>query len=190
MATGMVQEEHKIELKEKLKGKKVLLIAPGKSSMEEREKIEAFAASEGTVSISVNFDYSGVDYIFLSNLRRFRELDVSKRNKCIITSNIPADNVYLQTKYRNLLTFEEAVKDNAGLMAIRFLMDYGVKEIYLAGFDGYTHDARENYGDSHMAFITRNAVLDAMNEGMSKVLKQYSRKIGIKFLTAQKHVVI
>lgn len=188
METGRVQDEHEAELKEKLAGKKVLLIAPGKSSVDEKEKIVRFAADVDVISFSVNFDYVGTDYIFLSNLRRFRELDVEKRCKCVVTSNIPADNVYLQMKYRDLLTNEESVKDNAGLMAIKFLMNYNAKVIYLAGFDGYAHDVQENYGDSQMAFITRNAVLDAMNSGMSKVLKQYSEKIEIRFLTEQKHV--
>ncbi len=192
MATGRVQEAHKTELKDKLVGKKVLLIAPGKSSVDEVEKIIGFAVKDDVVSISVNFDYAKVetDFIFLSNLRRFRELETDKRSKCIVTSNIPADNVYLQTKYKDLLTDIEAVKDNAGLMAIKFLMDYEVKEIYLAGFDGYAHDVKENYGDRQMALITRNAVLDAMNEGMTAVMRQYSKDVDIHFLTDEKHVRI
>lgn len=192
MATGQVHEAHMAELKDKLTGKKVLLIAPGKSSADEMKKIVSFSKKNEVISISVNFDYTGVetDFIFLSNLRRFRELNVDKRSKCIVTSNIPADNVYLQTKYKDLLTDIEAVKDNAGLMAIKFLMDYGVKEIYLAGFDGYAHDVRENYGDRQMAFITRNAVLDAMNEGMTAVMKRYSKNVNIHFLTDEKHVRI
>lgn len=192
MVTGRVQEAHMAELKDKLAEKKVLLIAPGKSSVDEMERIVEFAGKDDVISISVNFDYTSVetDFIFLSNLRRFRELGVDKRSKCIVTSNIPADNVYLQTKYRDLLTEVEAVKDNAGLMAIKFLMNYGVKKIYLAGFDGYAHDVSENYGDRQMAFITRNAVLDAMNEGMTVVMKSYSKDVDIHFLTDEKHVRI
>ncbi len=191
MATGKVQEEHKTELKERLKGKKILLIAPGKSSVDEDEKIRAFKTDE-VIVISVNYAYESItpDFIFLSNLRRFRELDSNQKNKCIVTSNIPAEGVYYQTKYRDLLNSEEAVADNAGLMVIKFLMQYEVEGIYLAGFDGYSHDVRENYGSSEMAFITRNAVLDAMNAGMSKVLKEYSNKINIRFVTAPKFVVL
>lgn len=190
MTTGRVQDEHKAELKMKLSGKKVLLIAPGKSSVDEVKKIRDFASENDVIVISVNFDYPymNTEYIFLSNLRRFRELAKEKREKCIVTSNIPADHIYLQTKYHDLLSGEEAVRDNAGLMAIKFLVEYGVKQIYLAGFDGYSHDVSDNYADSHMAFVTRNAVLDAMNEGMKKVLKQYSRKIQITFLTESKHL--
>ena len=130
------------------------------------------------------------DYIFLSNLRRFREMGESDKTKSIVTSNIPAQDVYLQTKYRELLNHEEAVTDNAGLMAIKFFMAYGVAKIYLAGFDGYSHDIRENYGNSEMAFMTRNAVLDAMNVGMSKVLREYSQQIVIEFLTTPKYVTL
>lgn len=191
MATGKAQDEHKTELKEKLEGKKILLIAPGKSSVSEVETIRAFV-DEKTVVISVNYTYKSIDpdFIFLSNLRRFRELAEEDRVKCIVTSNIPSEGVYFQTKYRDLTNEEESVYDNAGLMAIKLLMSYGVSGIYLAGFDGYSHDVRENYCDSDMAFITRNAVLDAMNIGMSKVLKQYSKEVYIEFLTTPKYVNI
>lgn len=190
MATGKAQEEHKEELKEKLRGKKILLIAPGKSSVAERDKIIEFAKQNDVVTVSVNFDYiyTKTDFIFLSNLRRFRELDNNAKKKCIVTSNIPADSIYLQTRYRDLISNEEAVKDNAGLMAIKFLAMCEVSRIYLAGFDGYSHDEKDNYGDNRMAFVTKNAVLDAMNEGMSKVLKEYIKWTDIKFLTAPRHV--
>ena len=192
MATGNVQEEHKDELKKQLNGKTVLLVAPGKSSFDEQEKIVDFSSKENVVTISVNFCYPEIDvnYIFLSNLRRFRELEPEKRCKCIVTSNIPADNIYLQLNYRDLLSNVQEVRDNAGLMAVKFLSMYGAKEIYLAGFDGYAHDANENYGDSRLAFVTRNAVLDAMNEGMTKVLRTYCNEIPIRFLTRPRNIVI
>lgn len=191
MATGRFQEEHKVELTEKLKSKTVLLIAPGKSAIEEKDRILSFV-NEDVVTVSVNYNYPIVDtdYIFLSNLRRFRELDVSNRGKCIVTSNIPVDNVYLQTKYRDLLCDIEAVRDNAGLMAIKFFIQMGVEKIYLAGFDGYSHNENENYGESTMAFVTRTAILDAINQGMTEMLKKYSGLVELNFLTQPHYVKI
>lgn len=191
MATGKSQEEHKTELIENLNGKTILLIAPGKSSIEEKNKILSFL-NKDVITVSVNYNYNLVntDYIFLSNLRRFRELDSSNREKCIVTSNIPADNVYIQTKYRDLLCDIDAVKDNAGLMAIKFFTQIGVKKIYLAGFDGYSHDETENYGESSMAFVTKSAVLDAMNQGMTQMLKKYNGLVELKFLTTPHYVNI
>lgn len=192
METGKVQEDHKEEFKKRIAGKKVILIAPGKSSVSEKQIICQSAKNEDIVIISVNFDYLYLpcDYIFLSNIRRFKELGKDKKKKCIVTSNIPADGVYLQTKYKDLLNSIEAVSDNAGLMAIKFLMLYGVSEIKLAGFDGYSHDVRENYVDTSMELITQNAILDAMNDGMTHVLREYAKNIDITFLTTPKHVTL
>ena len=82
------------------------------------------------------------------------------------------------------------VKDNAGLMAIKFLMGFGVRETALAGFDGYSHDAENNYVDKHFGVVSKNDVLDAMNEGMSRVLSAYSASVKITFLTAPRYVNI
>lgn len=190
LASGKVQEEHLVEFKQNLNGKTVLLIAPGRSSVNEAEKIISTMNDKNIISIGVNSDYQAAetDYIFLSNLRRYKELDDNKKAKCIVTSNIPATGTYLQVKYSGLLNGVEAVNDNAGLMAINLMIQYGVKKVLVAGFDGYSHDSKENYANSQLAFITRNAVLDAMNVGMTEVLVQYSRRIEIEFLTNPKHI--
>ena len=189
MNTGKEIIVHKEELSQKLNGRKVLLIAPGRSSADEVEKIISFQSNDVAV-ISINFDYTEVstDYISLSNLRRFRDLDIDKKKKCIVTSNIPADGVYYQIKYSQLRNNTEYVEDNAGLMAIKFLIDFGVTEVFLAGFDGYSHDAEENYAEHKMVQFTKNAMLDAMNSGMNEVLRQYQDKINITFLTKTRYV--
>ena len=75
-------------------------------------------------------------------------------------------------------------------MAIKFFTQIGVKKIYLAGFDGYSHDEKENYGESSMAFVTKSAVLDAMNQGMTQMLKKYNGLVELKFLTTPHYVNI
>ncbi|MDE6617169.1 MAG: 3-hydroxy-3-methylglutaryl-CoA lyase, partial [Lachnospiraceae bacterium] len=192
MTKGKTQEEHLAELKNALKGKKIILIAPGKSSADEKNTIIQAIESGNTVTIGINgqYQYKETDYIFLSNLRRYKELEPGGVSKYIITSNIAADGAYLQADYRELLNGEENVTDNAGLMAIKFLINQGVQEILLAGFDGYSHDSKENYVDNQLAFITRNAVLDAMNSGMSKMLAKYSKQTKIKFLTKPRNVTL
>lgn len=191
METGKALELHKTELEVVLKGKTIVLISPGKSSVEEREKIVACAGNhKEMVCVSVNYEYEYVkpQYIFVSNLRRFRELNINKDIKYIVTSNIRADGIYYKTKYRDLLNDERMVSDNAGLMAIKFFINHGAAKLLLAGFDGYSHDLRKNYGKDEMTYITKNAVLDAINMGMGKVLKEYSKMIEIEFLTAPKYI--
>lgn len=185
MTRGKIQEKHNEELKTFLKNKTIVLIAPGKSSVEERKKIQTVSCNDDVIMVSINFEYDYVEpeFIFLSNIRRYKELDKKKLEKCIITSNVPTDKGYIQAKYNDLVNMVDSVRDNAGLMAVKFFMTYEVKEILLAGFDGYSHDVKENYANTQMSFISRNAVLDAMNEGMTKVLQEYKRQIKITFLT-------
>ena len=189
-ATGQVQELHLQELTKRISGSRVLIIAPGRSSVEEFERIKSMAGEADVVTISINFDYQllDTDFIFLSNLRRFRELSPEKYGKCIVTSNIPAMGVYLQTSYRELLNNTEAVRDNAGMMLVRLLIQLGAREILVAGMDGYDTDPSRNYADQSMAFYTRKAQMEAMNAGMSAVLSEYSRQIPLHLVTEPKFV--
>lgn len=190
MAAGEAQEEHLADLKEMLIGKKLLLIAPGKSSGVEKEKIKMFSQQDDIVTVSINFDYldCDTDYIFLSNLRRFRELSGEKHEKCIVTANIPISSAYLQTSYYDLLLPLEAVRDNAGLMAVKFFISLGVSKIYLAGYDGYSYDIRQNYADHSMEMITKKAMIDAMNEGMCEMLSVLREKASIELITTIRHI--
>lgn len=191
LASGKGQDVHIAELKDQISGKSVLVIAPGRSSKKDRNKIIEYAKREEVISISVNTDYEyyNTDYIFLSNLRRYRELESGKREKCIVTSNISEDGVYIQTDYAALLNTVEGVRDNAGLMLIRFLMNLGVSKIILAGMDGYSHEMAENYADEEKVYITRKSILDEMNKGISQVLSDYAQKVKIEFLTESKYIV-
>ncbi len=190
LASGKAQEDHKEELAEKLKGKKILLIAPGKSSADESNKIHEQMKKPDVISVSINFDYSGTDYIFLSNLRRYKELDKNIYEKCIVTSNITCDKAYLKVRYRDLLNDVETVKDNAGLMSIKFFMQFNVKEIILAGFDGYSHDLKENYADSYMELVVKSVTLDIMNASITEVIRKYAAQVKISFCTNSKYVLI
>ncbi len=190
LAAGQAQNLHLAELKKRIENKSVLIIAPGRSAVEEADKIVVLAKDENVVSISINFDYPecATDFIFLSNLRRFRELDPTKYGKCIITSNISAMGVYLQTSYRDLLNNTAAVRDNAGLMLIQLLIRLGAKKILVAGMDGYSLDPLQNFADQSMAFFAQKATFDAMNAGMTAVLENYGKQIKIEFVTTTKYV--
>ena len=71
MDTGNVQEEHLAELKTMIKGKEVLIIASGRSTIDEKEKVLACASRENIVTIGINFDYTefSTDFIFKIKLK-------------------------------------------------------------------------------------------------------------------------
>ncbi len=191
MEIGETQEDRLEELKRNLKDKKVLIIAPGKSAEIEKEKVIA-CAKKGRITISINFDYPYLetDYIFLSNLRRYREIEASKLKKAIVTSNIPAREVYLKTDYESLLNENNKVKDNAGLLLMKYLIELGVKEIEIAGMDGYGNDSQENYAKQEMIFIASKKVYQEMNEGINNILKELKKQIKIQFITTPHFIKI
>ena len=190
METGEVQETRLDELTRRIAGKEVLIIGPGKSSVEEKSKIISYAEKTEVVSISINYDYPeyDTDFIFISNLRRYRELDKAKLGKCIVTSNIPKVDAYLQTKYADLLNKNEAVKDNAGMMLCKFLTNLGAAKIMLAGLDGYSMDESQNYANDKMALFTQRGMLKSMNDGMEEVLNSIAKLVDIEFLTTPKFI--
>ncbi len=190
MASDDVQGERLSDVQLAISGKDVLIIAPGKSSSIDKDKIIGIMESDDVVSISINAEYKhkATDYIFLSNLRRYRDLDVSKHEKCIVTSNIPATDMYLKVRYSELTNQYELVRDNAGLMAIKFVMSLGAKRVLLAGMDGYSMNSQENYADKSMEFFAERANLESMNEGVSRCITKFSESISITFVTEPKYV--
>ncbi len=189
MQKGQAQEIHKAELQSFLKGKSVLLIAAGKSAVDDKEAIISLAKQENIVVVSVNYEYKfcPVDYIFLSNQRRYKELPLEARRKCIATSNIMADELYLQPGYQDLW-MEDGIKGNAGIMAIRFFMSLGVEHFFLAGYDGYSLDNRNNFGDSRMEVVMKRDVLEESNREMTRALRMASQKVLLDFVSNPKNL--
>ena len=93
MLTGVVKSEHLQEIKNTAKGKKILLIAPGKTAVSEKDRIIDFIDQNDPLTFSINHDYGLVDcdYIFISNIRRFKNLSNTVYSKTISTSNIKSN---------------------------------------------------------------------------------------------------
>lgn len=176
---------NKIELFNRLHDSEVLLVAPGRGSIKEKDKILALLSSNALIVISINhyYPYVETDYIFLSNQRRFKELNKQYYGKSIITSNIHENGVFCKVNYTELLNEQENVRDNAGLMAVKFLISQQVKKIYLAGFDGYNYGPTKNYADSQMELFQDNSRFDEVNKGMSIVLSEFSKQVSLEYVT-------
>ena len=70
--------------------------------------------------------------LFIETYKEFKGIESSE------VTNMFQKIGCIYPKYKDLVNQMEGVRDNAGLMAIKFLMGYGVSEIKLAGFDGYS----------------------------------------------------
>lgn len=176
------------KIKNSIKDKKVLIIAPGKSAETEKEKIVEFASRNEVISFSINFiyDYANCDFIFISNIRRYQDMDKNclNKGKIIITSNIEEDTpVFANLPYRELLNNSDTVGDNSMLMLIKLLIKCGIGEIFIAGLDGYSYNGNQNFINNEMSFSASPQYFETMNKKIEIALSDFSKNIQINYLT-------
>lgn len=192
MSKGKANNEHMEDFGRILKGRKVLLIAPGKTAASQYSKIMAFIKENSPITVSINHEYEKMttDYIFTPNMRRFRALPASSYKKTLVTTNIKTDEVYMCLDYYSLINSSKSVRDNAGLMAVRLMINMGCREIWLAGFDGYDYVTNRNYENRDMELVMSNEQIDDLNDGIEQVLKEFSSKIDIHFVTESRFMTL
>lgn len=171
-----------------LAGKKAFIIAPGKSIDSYRNKIAEIAARDDVASFSVNFVYPFVDtdFIFIGNRKRLSELDAGdapQKSRVIAASNVPFPNPFARLSYSEIINDNEAVRDNSSLMILKYLIGIGVKEIYIAGMDGYSYDSLGNYSQLQHSFIKRSEDIDRINKGLTDAINKMSESADIHFVT-------
>lgn len=144
-------ENHKYKLIsfEKIPVKeKILLIAPGKSVLQDLNKIKEFSKQEDVTVISLNHKnpYIKSTYLFFGNEKRYQEFNnnFKKNDQIIATSNIKnIECVDYILNYSELSKNQE--KSFSSILLLNFISNLEkVKTIYLAGFDGY-QTSSQNY---------------------------------------------
>ena len=185
MSQGNANNTHMEEFVKQISGKTILLIAPGRTCIQQKEDIRTFIEKHNAKVIGINHkpEICDTDYIFVSNMRRFKSLPENVYDKTITTTNIKASSSYLNLDYYSLTNPSGTVHDNAGMMAIQFMINIGCREIWLAGFDGYQYQTSKNYEDHDMMLVMREDQIDDLNFGIQQTLEEFSQKINIRFLT-------
>lgn len=173
------------ELRMKWQRKKILVLAPGSSILEQEKNIGQYIQREKPVVISANFlpENIKVDYIFCSNARRLEILQNCSRGiELLITSNL-LDMCCGREKicnYSDLSFDENGVFDNSVIMLIKLLKRLGICSVTLAGFDGYKSKG-ENYVASYM--INQHTKGELENIKIRKYMKQLGSQMKVEYLT-------
>ncbi|MCM1121593.1 MAG: aldolase catalytic domain-containing protein [Eubacterium sp.] len=145
-----------------LRDREVMLLAPGKNIVEQSGRIKEYLAEKGAediVKIAINFVPAGipVDAVFISNAKRYVPLSTKlsqSENKLttLATSNVTKasgsfDYVF---NYSALLDEQALIVDNPMIMLFKLLREAGVAHVSLAGFDGYVKADAPNYVNPNM----------------------------------------
>lgn len=173
-------------LKEELKNKNILIICPGQSINKNIDLIQNCAKDNNCIIISVGFDvpFMKADYMFISNQCRLDNLQDIQADKIIYTSNIVQDDTNkLIVNYNKLLNDIDIISDNAGIMLINLLAKLRVKNMYIAGMDGYDY-SNDNFYKNTLELGHENSYIDKLNEALSEKVSQMKEYLNIKFITA------
>lgn len=194
-----IQDEPTLKiLREMIQGRKVLVLAPGKSIKKQKEIICKFIETEHPFVISVQFfpvDFP-TDLIFCSNGRRFHKLlhaMAEKKNRSIpfiVTSNLleePSDEIMV-INYASYLNEEPDIQDNGGLMCLNLLNKIGADKITLAGFDGFRMNQEKNYCQSSLYINVEQEHLKKMNKAVKNKIAQIQKQVSLTFLTSSMYL--
>ena len=178
-----------IMLGRELKGKRVLLIGPGKNIKLQFEKVIDYINTLRPVTISINYIPDGItpDYVFLTKTDRYNKMSTALLQgtiKTIATSNIECRNGKFDYQiYRvPLLEPKEEIKDNSFIMLLKVLQKIGVNHIACAGLDGYS-DKEDNYAVSGMEYDFVKRAAAHLNNHIRKVITDDFRDMNIDFIT-------
>ena len=183
-------------LGEKINGRKVLLLAPGKTIISEKEKIQNFIKKENPIVIAVNAVHQGYDYdyiIFINSVRYQYAKEsyetLFNKTKKILLSNIKTDT----DENEVIVNFNSVIKrgwehfDNAVICTLRLLSKLDVKNVALAGFDGFKTSYNESYADSSLPTLNPDGKWAELNEEIKDMFKDFvmssKDKMTIEFIT-------
>lgn len=186
------------ELYRRFSGKTVLILGPGSSLLNYKEKIRKFIDETKPLVISINFipENYPVDYVFLSNPRRYIHLlnclkEAEKKVPIIATSNVTETQGRFDFTLNNeaLMDTNAKVKDYSFVMLLKALKDKGITKIYCAGLDGYSENG-SNYANPDMEywFARRNA--PSLNSYVRNYLNCGEISTPISFLTPSYYEIL
>ena len=90
--------------------------------------------------------------------------------------------------YSSLLSENETIRDNPLMMFLRLLCYIGNKEIFLAGFDGYTEDNKNNYYTDYVRLLFGQHNVMLRNEAIKEELKGISRFMRVHSITPTRYL--
>lgn len=165
----------KKEIVNSIGGRKVLLIAPGKSVITDVDRIKRLIEKEKLYVLGVNavlpIYASFYDAVFFTNSIRYNYAQEAYPDEFEKLNKILLSNIKTKTDSDNefIVNFNLAIKrgwdhfDNAVICALRLLYRLEVSEVEVAGFDGFKNKYNESYADASLPTLNPEGKWDELN---------------------------
>ena len=170
------------DFKKTLAGRTVLLVAPGKSSLDEKAKIDAYIEEKHPYVIGVNAILPGYHYdaLFFVNPARY---DYAKNVNPAVFAQTPhllLSNIKTEAgENERIFSYEKAVKrgwqhfDNAVICCLRLLERLEQTDVAAAGFDGFKHRYNESYADAFLPTLNPDNKWDELNAEITEIFSDF-----------------
>ena len=171
-----------------IKNKKILIVASGPNLIKQKKIVTRFINDHKPLVVAVNHIPKSlkIDLCFFSNQKRYEKfIEHINPEKIIITTNIKVNtNIsnYKVVDYYSLTTKTSNKNDNVTILLLNLLIEQNIKEVFIAGFDGYKFDS-DNYSYSEYDRIVERKVLKDQNKNILTSLKDICKKLSINFIT-------
>lgn len=179
-------------LKERLKGRDILLLLPGSSISKYKERIIREVESRGMTVIMANFidaDYLQFDSLaFWGSTKRYERFrDERSKIQSFMTSNVESDcDTDWIFNYDSYIDRTKEYSDNTMLMLLRVLHRIGITTYSIAGFDGFSSSGNY-YDDSSFHEERFRDKYEETNKAIAEQLELFVDLVGnslkVKFLT-------
>lgn len=178
------------ELKAEFRGKRILLVAPGKSIDGNTNKIKEIMDEDDVVTIGLN-PTMGLPYNYVLTTRPdIYEKAVSDGRNVIVPSNISKGgrgNVKV-LNYANWIEVDDRTHDSSSVISLNLLEKCGVSNILLAGFDGFSVNINDNYYDPLMRRPVNPEQAERRNKYYRDLIhKKINSGMNIMFITPSKY---
>lgn len=179
-------------LRAALENRNVLMVGPGVTVVGEKRNIDEYIQEKSPVIIMINCINRTIhaDYVFITNSRRLCNISnywdsIQKAGmKIIATSNLVSIfNVFDYTIEYSKLIDESLAKDSAMIMLLRLLVLLGVKNVALAGLDGYKSSFEEDFVDISNTRGWREPFPGFLNSYIRNEIRKYRSQLDISFVT-------
>lgn len=177
-----------LKLKQFIKNRTILVLAPGKSLSTEERKIQKYIKSQHPFIVAINFIPKSypIDLLFVSNLKRFQEIEnlkeIAQTTTIVITSNIKSDLDYI-INYSDLIEEHSDESDNAGIMCLKLLLRLEIHSVSLAGFDGFSLHNSSNYIDNTLIQRSDRDILITKTQLIKQQIQNLQKNMQIHFIT-------
>lgn len=183
-------------------GRKILLLAPGKTLLTEKAEIQAFIDAEDPIVVAINAiaPWYKTDYVFFINSVRYHYAKESypvqfAAQKRILLSNVKT----IGDEEEIVVNFDRVFKrgwiyfDNAVIAFLRLLNRLKVQDVAIAGFDSFKTVYNETYADQALPTLNSDNNGEEVNREIQDMLTDFREATGdsmqIKLITESRFVV-